>query len=354
MQRIAVFRALYVGDLLLAVPALRAIRAGFPEAEVTLIGLPWAAGFASRFAQYIDRFLSFPGYPGIMEVPHVREETQLFIEQQVAYGYDWVVQMHGNGTVSNRFVLDLGGRRTVGYFQGARPAGLTVAAPYPDGEPELRRNLGLSHLMGCAAADLTLEFPIFAEERAEAAELLGALGVREKDRLWVGMQPGARELSRRWPPDCFAAVADVLARRHGAQVLLNAARGEEALARRVAASAHTAPLVVEGASLGGLAAVIEQCDLFISNNTGTVQLARALAVPCITIFGAHDYTRWRPIGSPRDIVLRQPPGCDAASPHPCPLDARCLACIEPAAVIAAADQALNSADDFLHGDRIDK
>src|SRR5437588_8448385 len=113
-KRIAVFRALQLGDLLVAVPALRALRAQFPEAEITLIGLPWAKSFVQRFHHYVDRFVEFAGYPGIAEREVVPERTACFIEEQRAYGYDLVIQMHGNGEASNQFALALGGRMTVG------------------------------------------------------------------------------------------------------------------------------------------------------------------------------------------------------------------------------------------------
>src|SRR5690349_24840032 len=87
-RRIAIFRALYLGDLLLAVPALRAIRHGYPDAEITLIGLPWAASFAERFGAYVDRFVAFAGYPGLAEVPVVPARVAAFLAEQRAYGYD--------------------------------------------------------------------------------------------------------------------------------------------------------------------------------------------------------------------------------------------------------------------------
>src|SRR5690348_11203743 len=101
-RRIAIFRGLQLGDLLEAVPAQRAIRAGFPSAEITLIGLPWAESFVRRFHRYIDRFVEFAGFPGIDEAEFVPERSERFIREQRAYGYDLAIQMHGSGRVSNR------------------------------------------------------------------------------------------------------------------------------------------------------------------------------------------------------------------------------------------------------------
>ena len=109
-ERIAIFRALQLGDLLQAIPALRAIRARFPDAEITLIGLPWAKSFTQRFHRYIDRFVEFVAFPGIPEVEVIPEHVAGFIEEQRAYGYDIAIQMHGSGRASNRFILALGAK----------------------------------------------------------------------------------------------------------------------------------------------------------------------------------------------------------------------------------------------------
>src|SRR5579884_4104749 len=92
-RRIAILRALQLGDLLVAIPAFRAIRNRFPDAEITLIGLPWAASFVKRFAHYIDRFVAFAGYPGLQELPFDAQRTAHFLAEQRDYRYDIIIQM---------------------------------------------------------------------------------------------------------------------------------------------------------------------------------------------------------------------------------------------------------------------
>src|SRR5437588_584899 len=103
VRKIAVFRALFLGDLLCSVPALRALRQRFPEAEISLIGLPWATEFVQH-CPYIDQLVVFPGYEGIAEVPYDQARTTAFLRTAQAESYDLALQMHGDGNVSNSFV----------------------------------------------------------------------------------------------------------------------------------------------------------------------------------------------------------------------------------------------------------
>ena len=391
-RRIAVFRALQLGDLLLAIPALRAIRMQFPQAEITLIGLPWAATFARRFRCYIDRFVEFGGYPGIDEVEIVPERTRQFLAGQRACAYDLVIQMHGNGQTSNACVLDMGGHITVGYYPEdnhettagtkvgtdvSRPSPLypvkiarngrdgggrdtsvptgdcaihrgrggrdtsvpTVGTPYPEDIHEIERNLGLARLVGCEHLDERLEFPLFNEDYAEAARLLYELP--RANRPWIGIHAGARPPARRWPTEYFAQIADTLADRFKAQVILTGGQGEEATVQLVAQSMHSPYLNLAGkTSLGGLAAIISELDLFISNDTGPAHIANAMDTPSVTIFGPVDPKRWAALDQQRHPYVRRQVACSPCGYWECPIDHRCLRWLTPDTVIAAARQLL--------------
>lgn len=333
--RIAIFRALQLGDLIAAVPAFRALRRRFPRAEITLIGLPWAATFVQRYSHYLDRFVEFPGYPGIDEVPVEPERTARFLAEQRAYGYDSIIQMQGSGQTSNPFILEFHAPVSVGYYQGVPPEGLTIGAPYPHGQPEVMRNLGLAKLLDCDISQTQLEFPLFEADHAEAAALLRKLP--QADRPWIGIHSGARPPARRWPVEYFAMVGDTLARRFSAQILLTGSADEEMTAAEVMRTMKMPAINLAGqTSLGGLAALLSKLDLFISNDTGPAHIAEAVDCPGVTIFGPAEFKRWAPLDTTRHIALRQPVPCSPCSFWECPIDHRCLRWLYPSRVIHAA------------------
>jgi lipopolysaccharide heptosyltransferase II len=332
VQRIAIFRALQLGDLLVAVPAFRAIRARFPRAEITLIGLPWAAAFVQRYQCYIDRFVEFVGYPGIKELAVHPESTCQFIAEQRRYGYDLLVQLHGSGQTSNPFVLELHGKVTAGAYEGTPLTGLTLATLYPHDQHEIHRCLAVAKLLGCTELTPRLAFPLFEADHAEAATLLQNLP--HPQRPWIGLHPGARPPARRWPIEYFAQLADELASQFGAQIILTGGAAEQETVQAVIEHMHTSAVNLAGkTSLGGLGALISKLDLFISNDTGPSHLAHALNLPSITIFGPADYQRWVPLEQEIHAVVRHPVACSPCGYWTCPIDHRCLRWITPAMVM---------------------
>ncbi len=334
-RKIAIFRALQLGDLMQAVPAFRAIRRQFPGAEITLIGLPWARSFVQRFHRYLDRFVEFKGYPGLIEVEHEPLRTLRFIDEQREEGYDLVIQMHGSGGSSNPFVLTLGGKITVGYYEGERPDGLTLALPYPQGEPERLRNLGLSQVLDRQDLKTDLEFPLEDQDHQEADQHLQTFASQAGPL--IGLHPGSRSPARRWPLSYFATLADLLIARLGAKIFVTGGPGEEESARMVCQQMREPSLCLGGkTSLGGLGALIKRSDLFISNDTGPAHLADALRAPSIVLFGPADLARWAPLDRELHRVMRRDVSCSPCNYQDCPIDHRCLRWIFPMAVFQEA------------------
>lgn len=298
VRRIAVLRALYLGDLLMTVPAFRALRRAFPEAEVTLIGLPWAAELVRRFDRYVDRHLDFPGFPGIIEVPVVPDRTAAFLAEQRARCYDLAIQMHGDGSVSNGFIAELGAAVTLGYA----PSGdrrLTHALPFRERQNEVLRWLELVAELGAPADDASPEFPLREPELERAAAMLEVSG----GGPLVGLHAGAKDLARRWPAERFAALGDRLAERYGARIVLTGAAAERELVDSVAAAMRAPALNLAGRTdIAGFAAAIAQLDLLVTNDTGASHLAAATRTPSVVLFGPTRPQQFAPL----DATLHRP------------------------------------------------
>ncbi|MFM8322530.1 MAG: glycosyltransferase family 9 protein [Chloroflexota bacterium] len=305
IQRIAVFRALQLGDSLCAVPAWRALRGAFPQAHITLIGLPWAQGFVHRFSHLFDDFVAFPGLPGFPERSPDLYEFPFFLGRVQRRQFDLALQMHGDGSLSNSLVGLFAARFSGGfYLPGAFQLDPDLSLPYPQHEPEVWRHLRLVERLGLPLRGDGLEFPLFAEDRRALAALPGAAAL-QPDRYAV-LHPGARAEQRRWPAENFARVADALAER-GLAVVLTGAPSEAPLTRAVSARMHVPAIDLAGAtSLGGLAALLDGARLLVSNDTGVSHLAAALQTPSVVLYLASDPERWAPLDRRRHRVVRCP------------------------------------------------
>jgi ADP-heptose:LPS heptosyltransferase len=334
-NRIAVFRALQLGDLLCATPALRAIRAGWPDAEITLIGLPWARDFVRRY-DCLDDFIEFPGFPGLPERVPQFSGLPAFFAAAHARDFDLAIQLHGSGALTNPLVGMLGARRCAGFFAAGDdcPDAETFLLWPDDGEPEVRRLLALAERLGAPACGEEIELPILPDEAYACARLLQALPGGRKG--YACIHPGARLASRRWLPERFAEVADRL-HANGLAIVLTGTESEAPLVAAVAEGMRAPAIDLTGrTSLGTLAALAAAAELVVCNDTGMSHVAAAVGTPSVVVCSGADPRRWRPLDGARHRVLWHPVPCRPCGYEACPTGHECAAGVSADAAVAEA------------------
>jgi ADP-heptose:LPS heptosyltransferase len=319
-QRIGVFRALVLGDLLCAVPALRALKTAWPQCELTLIGLPWAEEFAQRL-KYVDRFIEFPGFPGLPETIADLAALPDFLSRMQQERFDLLLQMHGSGDIVNPLLAACGARHCAGFVEsGGYAPEPALFAPWPTEGHEIERLLRLVDHLGIPRQGSALEFPVSDTDRIELAGVWpGAYGTQP----YVCVHAGAQLPSRRWPADRFAQVADEMVER-GCTVVLTGTASEAALAAEVEQAMHNPAVNLAGkTNLWTLGALIERSRMLICNDTGVSHIAAALGTLSVVISSGDDVSRWAPLNHALHHVLWQPmprgPGDFVESPdeHGC-------------------------------------
>jgi ADP-heptose:LPS heptosyltransferase len=340
-RRIAVFRALQLGDLLCAVPALRALRQAAPKAHITLLGLAGAREFVQRFNRYVDDLLVFPGIDAFPEQTPRLDGLPAFFAVAREEQFDLALQMHGSGAQSNDIVARLGAREWAGFVpnQGEEVPGLRLA--WPDALPEPQRYLALMRWLGLPAVDAALEFPLTEADWCEAGELIRTSGL-QAERTIV-LHPGARLPSRRWPAERFAAVARQLAE-EGWQVAITGAGFERPLAAEVAQLAAGCTVDLSGrTSLGALAGLVANARLVICNDTGVSHVAAAVHTPSVVIASGSEVRRWAPLDRHRHVVLSVQTPCRPCHHWVCPIGHPCALGVSVDGVLATARHQLKEA-----------
>jgi len=298
--KIAVLRANRIGDFVVTLPALAALRAAYPHAEIVLLGRRWHADFLAGRPGPIDRVVPIPPYHGVGEPEEHHDDPALldhFFAAMAAERFDLALQLHGGGGNSNPFIHRLGARHTAGLrAEGAPP--LDRWLPYIRDQIEIVRYLEAVGLVGAAPVGLQPQLTVTTADRGEALAALPP-----DDRPLVAIHPGATDPRRRWSAANFAAVGDELVAR-GARVILIGDAGERDLTATVAGQMAAPPLDLAGRlSLGGLLGLLARCHLAIGNDSGPLHLAEAIGAATVGVYWGRNLLHYGPLGRARHRPL---------------------------------------------------
>jgi len=333
VKRILVRGTNWIGDAVLTTPALMAIRKGFPQAKIALLAKPAIAELLHRHPA-VDEIVLYRD-PG----PHAGLGGKLTLARLLRRGrYDLAI-LFQNAFEAAAITALAGIPNRYGYATDGRSFLLTHRVPLT---PKIRRShqvhyyLELLRPLGIQVDPGPPTLLTTAEEDTEAVEHLRAFEVDVK-KVLIGLNPGSvYGTAKRWLPERFAEVADRAAAEHGGVVLIFGGQGEEELGAALAGKMTAPTLVLSGrTTVRRLMALIKQCRLFITNDTGPMHIATAFGVPTVAIFGPTDPVTTSPFGSGHELV-RHPVDCSPCLLRECPIDHRCMQGISVEMVHAAA------------------
>jgi heptosyltransferase-2 len=353
--KILVVQPSWVGDAVMATPALRAIRELYPRARIAYMmkryvkplytGLPWAdqlityrSGKTEKKAGKglfdLARRLRGAKFDLAILLPNSFQTALVCrmanIPRIVGYERD------GRGFLLNDKLLP---RKEKGKFVPT---------------PIVKYYMGLAHYLGSQGRDCSLKLFVTESERREAGDVLERCGLPRDIERPAGagkpplilLNPGAQYGSAKcWPAEYFVTLADRLVEELGATILISGAPRERRIIEAIGRSMRHAPvdLLSKGSTLGTLKEIVRRCDLMITNDTGPRHIAAAFDVPVVTLFGP-THPEWTEINFAKERKLAVKVFCGPCQKKTCPLDHRCMIRLTPPMVYDAALQLLPQRD----------
>ena len=295
-----------LGDIVMSLPALRAIRTRFPNAQITVaVGKPGKellslSGYANEILE-VDRVALRDG-PTLVSIGRIAK----FVSQVRKAKYDFVIDLHsyyetnilGFLSGASHRLYSRRENRSLDFLANfnPRPAKEPTSAHLVDRYLELLKPLGINNpprtpvLRTNAADDLAVE-AMLKKEKAQSGELL------------VGLFPGAGHTGRIWPIERFAEVADYLIRNDRVRVIVFAGPEERAMVPQMKTIFPAQTIFFDRLTIPQLASAQARLTLFISNDTGPVHVAAAVGTPVMVLFDRPDPHSYTPVGDQHRLIF---------------------------------------------------
>ena len=314
----------WVGDAIMATPVPLALKQTWPDSRIHVLAKSWAAPVWENHPA-VEKIISL-GKSGLWDLRQEKYDLGLVLPN--SFSSAWLA-----------FWANC--RERVGYVAEGRSWLLTTRLPWTHSESTRARPLVYLHIAQAAGAAVPLQaWPFMVRvtvaESKRAQELLGG----EDNRPWVGLAPGSVALSRRWPRERYAQLADRLAQR-GRRIVLVGSQADAETALGVARLMKSPPLVLAGkTNLREALAVIGKLALLVSNDSGSMHAAYAQDVPVLVLQGAADPVVTGPFGDKSQVLRAEGLDCAPCVRNDCPRGLACMLAISVEQAQAAAEDLL--------------
>jgi heptosyltransferase-2 len=335
----------WVGDAIMALPALRAVRARFPEARIAIVARPYVADIY-RGQKICDELISYDP-----EGPHAGLSGRERLAQELRNQKFDVALLLQNAFDAAWLAWRASIPERVGYARDGRSLLLTKKIPVPKpGEIPAHEQFYYLELLRRAGwidsppVESFVTLDVSEGHRRQAEEMLSSAGARP-DGLRVAIGAGASYGSAKcWPSERFADFVNRFRLHTDTDVILFGTASEQRVAEAIAAGITGPSISLVGkTAIAALPALLSRCHLFVGNDSGAMHVAAAVGLPVVAIFGPTDPHGTAPI-TPRCTVVQEKPYCSPCFLRRCPTDHRCMTSVRPEAVEAAARAWLRSAE----------
>lgn len=326
----------WVGDAIMALPALCAVRAKFPGAHIAIVARPYVADI------YRDQALCDELLPYDPKGPHRGWKGREALAKDLRAKRFDVALLLQNAFDAAWLVWRAHIPQRIGYARDGRSFLLTkaVTVPKPGEIPshekfyylELLRRAGW---IDALHDDAHIKLRVGDPERERAATTLREAGARP-NALRIAIGAGASYGSAKcWPPDRFAKSLNAMLSQVDADLVLFGTPAEAAVSSAIVTELRHPPIDLTGkTTISELPALLSQCHLFLGNDSGAMHVAAAVGLPVVAIFGPTDPEGTAPV-TPLATLVQQKPYCSPCFLRRCPTDHRCMTAVTPEMVEAA-------------------
>ena len=301
-QRILLIQLSAIGDTILTIPTIRAIRGRFPNAHLAMV----ASSINLQYLEgcpYIDQYIPCR----LEELMKSPRKLIAFIAALRHQKFDWVIDFEHWARFSALITYGSGASRRIGFRSGGqhRHYLFTDVVEHVPGQHEVVNFLKIARLLGCPINGTDLEVWLKKEDWDWARAFFNEMGI-DPNRPVVAIHPEAGrrgEPRRRWPHDRFVLLANALVERYHAQIILTGDPSEVKLSQQIASQTRSFCAVAAGKTqINQLAALFANADFVICGNCGPMHLAAAAGTPVVALHGPTNLSQWGPWGKRHTIL----------------------------------------------------